>query len=274
MQCTNPFAGVYPCGKCLACKIAKSREWSSRLLQELPYWHKAVFVTLTYDDEHLPSDFGLHKDELQKFFKRVRKRCDKLGIKIRYYACGEYGDHPPPDWWSPTIGRPHYHAIIFGLGNDNQSKEIIKDSWTFCQWSNFRDKKAFGTVTYDSCRYVADYIFKKYSNQMAVDVYGELLPPFKIGSNGLGLRFCEDNADQLKREVGFTIKGVPVALPRYYVNKLGIELERQNDSEKWLNYAHRRGLDASDVGDLIAESRRQRKRNIEARMALHKKGSL
>ena len=51
------------------------------------------FVTLTYDDDHVPKDKSgrlvLRPDDLKNFLKRVRK--DVYPGKIRYYAVGEYG---------------------------------------------------------------------------------------------------------------------------------------------------------------------------------------
>ena len=61
-----------------------------RLLHELEYWDKATFITLTYAPEHLPEKSSLKPDDLQKFWKRLRKELkDK---KIKYFACGEYGE--------------------------------------------------------------------------------------------------------------------------------------------------------------------------------------
>ena len=77
-----------------------------------------MFLTLTYNDDNLPSDVGLHKDDLQRFFKRLRKALDTK--KIRYFACGEYGD---------TTSRPHYHAIVFGLGLNEIDKKYVTDAW-------------------------------------------------------------------------------------------------------------------------------------------------
>lgn len=65
------------------------------------------FVTLTYDDEHLPlSPSGLptlRYSDVQKFLKRLRTNS---GQKFRYFAASEYGDRTQ---------RPHYHLIIYGL---------------------------------------------------------------------------------------------------------------------------------------------------------------
>lgn len=278
MQCTSPIKvrnGVFPCGKCLSCRIGKAREWSARLMHELNYWNKAVFVTLTYEDKYLPENNSLRKSDLQKFFKRLRKYSN---TKIKYYACGEYGDNKQNKNYGTGLGRPHYHAIIFGLGQLKEDKDFIKDCWRFCQWSNFSDKKAFGSVTYDSCRYVSDYIFKKYSGEKAKEVYQSkgVEPPFKISSQGLGLRFVLENADNLSFNHGFTCHGVRMALPRYYVEKLGLELKPQDENRfnQWKRYADRKGISTADIADTIEMHARQRALNVERRTTLYHKGVL
>ena len=73
---------------------------------------KAIFVTLTYDDDHLhscSSDYftgSLCKSDWPPFMKRLRERVRDICPNLRFYASGEYGDH---------THRPHMHAIIFGL---------------------------------------------------------------------------------------------------------------------------------------------------------------
>lgn len=88
------------CGKCSGCKADQSLMWSIRAYHESQLHRQNSFVTLTYDDNHLPSDNLISKKTLQDFFKRLRKT-----TSIRYIACGEYGS---------CTRRPHYHAIIFG----------------------------------------------------------------------------------------------------------------------------------------------------------------
>ena len=61
-----------PCGRCEACRRNKAQEWSIRLLHELKYFDKASFITLTYDDDHLPKNRSLDKNDFQLFFKRFR----------------------------------------------------------------------------------------------------------------------------------------------------------------------------------------------------------
>lgn len=43
-----------PCGKCEACRNRKAFAWSKRLELEEHCWKYTAFVTLTYDDDHLP----------------------------------------------------------------------------------------------------------------------------------------------------------------------------------------------------------------------------
>ena len=50
-----------PCGRCIGCRIAKRKEWSLRMLHELTYHPQSSFITLTYDDYHLPTDNSLKK---------------------------------------------------------------------------------------------------------------------------------------------------------------------------------------------------------------------
>lgn len=90
-----------PCGKCVGCRADQALAWSIRCYHEASQHEKNCFVTLTYEDSQLPSDGKIQKEELQRFFKRLRRS----GYKFRYFACGEYGE---------KTRRPHYHAIIFG----------------------------------------------------------------------------------------------------------------------------------------------------------------
>lgn len=218
-----PRGLTVPCGKCIHCKIQRRKEWSIRMLHELDSWDKASFVTLTYDDKHLPiSPVGkigpiqypwptLQKAELQKFFKRLRKNYDG---KIKYFACGEYGD---------CFQRPHYHSILFGLGLSRSDRDTVMASWPFCDWENreIRDG-SFGIAEPDSIRYVAQYIDKKYDNDEAYKyyhMYGRE-PVFRLISQGLGKEYIYKNAEQLTTNGYLTHNSIPQSIPRYYLNKL------------------------------------------------------
>ena len=108
-----------PCGKCMACRQQKRKEWSMRVLHESTEYRNECFTTLTYSDDNLPENGSLVKRDLQLFFKRLRKALPP-SQKIRYFACGEYGD---------TYFRPHYHTILFNLGLGEADQDIINNAW-------------------------------------------------------------------------------------------------------------------------------------------------
>ena len=79
---------------------------------------KNCFITLTYDDENLPPGGTLVVQDYQAFVKRLRARISPQ--KLRYYFVGEYGD-------PKNTERPHYHAAIFGIGDEDG--DLIQDCW-------------------------------------------------------------------------------------------------------------------------------------------------
>lgn len=107
-----------PCGKCVECRVKKVKEWSVRCLAEKKTSENAYFVTLTYSDDNLRFETVdgvpyavLVKDDVQRFFKRLRKRLyGSNGGNLRYFLSGEYGEKSL---------RPHYHAIIYNLPLDD-----------------------------------------------------------------------------------------------------------------------------------------------------------
>ena len=120
-QCINPYPLSHDgkefavnCGKCPPCTARRVSHWSFRLVYEARRHLSASFVTLTYSPENVPiTDNGfmtLRKEDVQKFFKRLRKLHERYPQhQIKYYAAGEYGTH---------TFRPHYHCIIFGAISD------------------------------------------------------------------------------------------------------------------------------------------------------------
>ena len=179
--------GIVPCGKCASCRCDYSREWANRMILELKDHDKAIFLTLTYNNDNLPiSDKGfptLDKRHIQLFFKRLRKHFD--GIKIRYYVAGEYGSH---------TFRPHYHAIVYGIGltdfddlvfrGTNEIGSPFYSSPTLEKiWSH--GFILFSDVTWRTCNYVARYVLKKQSQ--IDEVEGTVTLPFNLSSRNPGI---------------------------------------------------------------------------------------
>lgn len=145
MKCGYPIrlsAGIdVGCGQCTNCRINKRREWVGRMLLELAEHPAASFITLTYNQENVPKCGNVFKTHLQKFLKRLRKKIHPR--KIRYFACGEYGDQSQ---------RPHYHAILYGIHPTEQ--ELIQQTWNL-------GYVMVGTAEQKSMSYCASYVVKK-----------------------------------------------------------------------------------------------------------------
>ena len=227
-----------PCGHCIGCLLDRSRQWADRCMLEAKYHEKNCFITLTYDEDHINSlsnydyvdsdgcinkspFYSLDKVHLQKFFKRLRKRLDKDDIKIRYFACGEYG--------SKTY-RPHFHAIIFGYDFD-ADRVLYK--------SNFRGDRLYNSpllqscwpygfavvadCTWDTCAYVARYCLKKRDNDLTefYNTFG-LDPEFVVMSRkpGIARQYYDDNRNDIYRfetiYIGDKDGSHRIRPPRYY----------------------------------------------------------
>lgn len=189
------------------------------------YGDNAMFVTLTYDNEHLPEDYSLHKEDLQKFFKRLRRDLAKDNRKIRYFACGEYGDEKKDNY--PTgFGRPHFHAIIFGLDpNSDEDRSLISENWSFCGSFLFdRKHQGIGSVTSDSIQYVTGYIRKKLLGKSKQDYFNAgIVPPFQVQSQYLGLDGFKEYYTEYNNPDYVLFNGHKISIPRYFVDKLGID---------------------------------------------------
>lgn len=141
-----------PCGKCEGCRSDQALMWSIRAYHEMTLHDKSCFVTLTYDDAHLPADGKISKKALQDFFKRLRKKYP--AGTIRYIACGEYGEQ---------TRRPHYHAIIFGEDFFDGRVTLSSDLYTHDELSKTWGQ---GLVSISACTmaticYVCGYVTKK-----------------------------------------------------------------------------------------------------------------
>lgn len=164
MMCERPYQampGTYvSCGSCLYCRINKARVWQSRILMEEMCWEESCFATLTLDDIHVSSDFSVNPKALQKFMKRLRRRCEPFNI--RFYGVGEYGD---PLKCPRGLGRPHYHIALFGVGVDVgfcefRKKEVYFSRDRVVEKSWKCGDTHIGLIEKASARYLTDYVTK------------------------------------------------------------------------------------------------------------------
>lgn len=261
-------ATPFPCGKCLPCRINKARTWTHRILLEQMEHTESTFLTLTYNEEHLPKGNTLKPKDLTNYLKRLR---NKTG-PFRYYVVGEYGEH---------TDRPHYHCILFGLGVLDHYN--IQDKWT-------RKKKSMGLshlgeVNKDSAQYIAGYINKKLDkhNPALRARYPEFQRSSKL-NGGIGHGAIKRIADniisnpyrppEIIRELRYGTQKKP--LGRYLTQKLASLLgvpQEQFESEFWI---HQEVIFEQHLnqdwyyGNIQTEKKAQRHQQ-KKRSALHKK---
>lgn len=288
MNCTNPILLKdmnfrVPCGHCVSCQIQRSAEWSARLIHEKSYYESSIFVTLTYDDDHLPLILNekspqflmgtLVPKHFTNWMKRLRKYLD--GRKIKYFGCGEYGE---------KSARPHYHLVLFGMA----SKEFTFVRSDYRNGRNYHMYRhttwpygliSIGSVSYDSCRYVVDYILKeyRYKHWSSGD---DREKPFQRCSKGIGERYALDNKKQLLDQLGFTVNGKKRGLPRYYRKLLDIDPDAYKQLiddyyEEVIEYFKQNGItENDDIFKEVKKSLRQTDKNRKALHGMKKKRSL
>lgn len=231
--CTNRRYG-HNCGQCAYCRALKAKEWSLRITMSQSRAVHAVFLTLTYSDEHLPPDGRLVKTDLQKFFKRLRRSISYHkgeDYNFKYFCCGEYGD---------IFHRPHYHVILWSdnINFAGDDKKYIENAWQF-------GFIKIGTVTEGSINYVTGYVLKKQAKHKKWYYFGnteytfyinwfgatdyfipygitgdyEFIPPFNTQSLGIGKEWFLEHFDTCLKDGGIYYKGHLCPIPRYFVRK-------------------------------------------------------
>jgi len=206
-----------PCGQCVGCRIQKAQSWATRCTHEASLHDDNCFVTLTYNDEKLESS-SLIKKHFQNFMKYLRKEYPKK--KIRFYACGEYGD---------KTERPHFHACLFGI--DFEDKIEYKKTKEFPLWTSEKLDKSWGKgnciigpVNNNTAAYVARYIGKKImgtsiiAEAMRANIYKGREPEFALMSRrpGIASLWFEMYSGDLYPSDEVIQDGVPIQVPRYY----------------------------------------------------------
>lgn len=170
-------------------------------------------MTLTY--ESVPPNGSLSVYDCQSFLKRLRARLNP--VRIRFFLCGEYGE---------KLGRPHYHAIIFGFGFPDKvplsnsflpgkfqlySSELLSSTWGHGLCS-------IGSVTFESASYVANYATKKVVGDKAAAHYGGRKPEFLLMSRrpGIARGWIDKFSSDVYPSDEVIVRGRPARPPRYY----------------------------------------------------------
>ncbi len=237
---------MLPCGQCVGCRLEKSRQWAMRCVHEASMHDDNCFITLTYSDEYLPRFGSLDPGAFALFMKRLRKRYEPT--RIRFYSCGEYG---------MESGRPHYHALLFGF--DFPDKVFLRKRGEHSCWRSPSLETLWpfglselGSVSFDSAAYVARYIMKKVTGDLAEAHYERVDPSTgEIGSlqreyatmsrrPGIGRPWIDKFKGEVYRDDSVIIAGKHCKPVRYYDDVM-----------------------AKDEPELVARLKRKRGRGID-----------
>ena len=269
-----------PCGRCNGCRLERARQWSVRITHEMMmYPHGSSFVTLTYDDEHLPSDGSLRYGDFQVFARALRKRMKGPFFRpLRYFMCGEYGDDE---------FRPHYHAGLFGVTFREDRRyfrrtdagfPVYTSSWLRELWPHGNHE--IGELTTESAAYMARYTFKKVSGDLADAHYesvdkatGEVVwrvPEFCHMSlkPGIGSRWFDRFHGDVFPHDRVVVGGRVGPVPRYYYTLL-----KRRDPQMLENVQQERIMAAAERGgvDTTVERLADREKVLEARVSFYKR---
>lgn len=229
----GPFVQV-PCGKCISCLKTKRNQMLWRLNRSVNFAkYKSYFLTLTYDEEHLPMFCrdtnsyledketympqvtilrpSVQKRDVQLFFKRLRKyisdhdleQKDEEGKvldseRFRYFLTSEYGS---------KTKRPHYHAVIINFKHDPMLFEHC--------WKN--GIIYVGDSSPASINYVAKYFVFKQDNPFGT------VKNFSLSSNGIGNEQLYVLNDFLRAGNLLSLpNGAKIQTPSYVLNKLNL----------------------------------------------------
>ena len=216
-----------PCGRCHGCRLERSRQWAVRCLHEAQMHKENCYITLTYDEDNVPSDMSLHYDHFQRFMKRLRKHF--TGKTVRFYMCGEYGE---------TFQRPHFHAIVFGIDFSDRVFHSRTSSGFRLDTSQLLSKlwpygfNTIGDVTFESAAYVARYVMKKITGDMADEHYKFVDPDtgeiYQRQSEfchmslkpGIGATWLEKYQDDVFPHGYVVARGRKMQPPKYYEDRI------------------------------------------------------
>lgn len=215
------YDGVHPCGKCPACLANRQRAFMFRLDQERESCSFYFWLTLQYDEEHVPSKDGEYcfdKSHCRKLFEKLRQLYREQSITFKHFLVSEYGPK--------GTHRPHYHCLLMTycpeemtikqLYNLRQEMReyLLHKAWPY---GHVCEKTFHGRVL----SYLTKYCCKP-------ELIGDFhkMKPFTLISPGIGLNLLsnlgETRLEQMRQSLDFTIRynGSLMTLPRYYRDKI------------------------------------------------------
>lgn len=215
------------CGRCMACKKKKAREWQIRMLEDIKVNKNGKFVTLTFSNEairkiteELDNYKGYELDNeiatraVHRFRERWRKKFKK---SPRHWLVTELGHR--------GTENIHLHGIIW----TDEKDEVIEKMWGY-GFVNVGGDSMYGRKNYvgeETINYITKYVGK-------MDEEHRYYNPKILTSPGIG-RAYKDGAKILDntykgeetKEYYTTDTGHKIALPVYWRNEVYSEEEKE-----------------------------------------------
>lgn len=242
-------------------------------MHEASLWPANIYLTLTYDEDHLPPHGHLEAGHLKHFIKRLRRsvnrdRSTSRGAQdatIRYFACGEYGEERD---------RPHYHLALFNYApvhsaqirqGGNGEEPLYTSDELRRLWPD--GNNAFGQVTARSATYIAQYNLTSGYNNHTED--GEWRPPHFLRMSlkpAIGLTWLNKYKEDLQH--GYLIHDARKhGIPRYYLKKLKNDATDLYERLQFAQYKVRAARALSTTAEQLHDAASQER--LEARELIH-----
>lgn len=254
------------CGQCVGCRVSHSAQWATRIMHEAQLFPRNAFVTLTFDSEHVPSNYSLDYSIWQRFMKRFRKAVSP--VEVRFFMCGEYGEAPREP---PFIPRPHFHAAIFNWFPDDalflkrlsSGHELFTSAFLSSVWTD--GFASVGELSFESAAYIARYVCKKMTGELAATHYARpLLADFSTGEvpvvrpefarmslkPGIGFRWFQAYRASNYRDY-IVVDGSKMPVPRYYSKLLEKVSEEVYSSVKVQRYQKALEMESEGTPDRL-----------------------
>lgn len=228
------------CNHCIACESIRSVKQAVQLACELKFTQgESQFITLTYDDEHLPEDYSVHIEHLQTFIKRLRhhiERHKRITGKFRYSSVGEYGG---------MFQRPHYHLAAFDLNLDDlevySKQQSSNGEYNVYESPLLTEIWGLGSIKliplqFENCLYITQHHFADKVNQTIPDykkhvnhpITGKLIKlrkkEFSTRSSrpGIGKKYFEKYYSEIFIGDSIIVNKREFSVPNYFVKLLKI----------------------------------------------------
>lgn len=231
----------------MACRADRITMWTDRIqFEALTSPDASGFLTLTFDDAHMPKNRSANKKVMSDFFKRLRYYSDK---DFRFFYSSEYGE---------TTYRLHYHVCMLNFdANDVKNIEDLSKAWAD------RDGNRLGIFTFTPLlpariRYCVEYISFENPKMNAVYKSLGLSPCVHSCSKRIGEDWIMSHADVIKQTNGYFSNGKLRPLPSYFQDKLGLRIKYDylnNLKDIWQPYNEilvSKGVSAVDPFDVKA----------------------